>query len=57
MVPVRQATYWRAVTILPLLSVRADARVMLVAVSVRTGTQLLSVAVAKLEMALAVSCQ
>ena len=52
MVPARRATYWRAVTILLLLSVNAAAGVMLVAVRVATNARLLAVAVAKL----AVSC-
>ena len=57
MVTVRQATSWRAVTSLLLLSVSATARVLFVAVSVATDARLLAVAVVKLAMALTVSCQ
>ena len=38
MVPVRRATYWKAVAILLLLSVSVAARVLLVSVRVATDT-------------------
>ena len=57
MVPVRRATSWMAVTRLLLLSVRAAARVLLVAVIVTTDAQSLAVAVATLAIASTVSCQ
>ena len=57
MVLVSRASSWKAVTILLLLYVIAVARVLLVAVSVATNTQLLAEVVAKLEMASKFSCQ
>ena len=57
MVLMRQATSWRAVTSLLLLSVSAAARVLFVAVGVANDARLLEVAVAKFEMASTVSCQ
>ena len=57
MVPIRRKTSWRAVTSLLLLIVSAAARVLFVAVSVATDTRLLAVAVAKIAMALTVSCR
>ena len=56
MVPVRQATSWRAVASLLWLSVSAAVRVILVVVSVATNPRLLAVAVAKLAMSSTVSC-
>ena len=46
MVPVRRATYWRALTNLMLLRMSAAARILFVAVSVATDAQFLAVAVA-----------
>ena len=57
MVQVRQATSWKAVTSLLLLSVSEAARLMFVAVRVVTDAQLLAVALAQCEMELTVSCQ
>ena len=56
MVPMRQATSWRAVTSLLLLSVSAAARVLFVVVSVATDALLLAMAVTKLSMASTVFC-
>ena len=57
MVPVRQATSWRAVTSLMLLIVSAAARALFVVVSVATDVRSLVVAVSKLAMVLTFSCQ
>ena len=57
MVPVRQATSWRAVTSFMFLIVSAAARALFVVVSVATDVRSLVVAVSKLAMASTFSCQ
>ena len=57
MVPVRQATSWRAVTSFMFLIVSAAARALFVVVSVTTDAQSLVVEVSKFSMVLTFSCQ